>query len=171
MIFIPTHIQHSIIQNQPAMFQIIEANSSHLEPLVDLFDAYRVWYRKASDKKTARQFLEDRIQQKESIIYLVEDSTKKAFCGFVQLYPLFSSTRMRRLWLLNDLFVSPNYRGNGLSKLLIDRAKELAIQTNAAGLLLETEKTNTIGNQLYPSAHFELADATNYYFWTNTESN
>lgn len=151
------------------MFQIIEASVSHLEPLVNLFDAYRVWYRKTSDKETAHQFLKDRIDQKESVIYLVQDTNTNAehFCGFVQLYPLYSSTRMRRMWLLNDLFVSSEYRGKGLSKLLIDRAKTLAIETNAAGLLLETEKSNTIGNQLYPSTDFELVDATNYYFWTN----
>ncbi len=72
---------------------------------------------------------------------------------------------MKRLWLLNDLFVAKEFRGQGISKLLIERAKQLAEQTHAAGLLLETEKTNEIGNQLYPSAGFNL-EANNFYFWS-----
>ena len=40
-------------------------------------------------------------------------------------------------------------------KLLIESAKELCIETKACGILLETDKTNEIGNQLYPSCGFE----------------
>ena len=66
--------------------------------------------------------------------------------GFTQLYPLFSSTRMKRYWLLNDLFVNENHRGKGHSKALIESAKELCRETKACGILLETDKTNEIGN-------------------------
>jgi hypothetical protein len=46
---------------------------------------------------------------------------------------------------------------------------QLAKLTNAAGILLETEKENKIGNQLYPSSGFGLYDKTNFYFWDNPE--
>ena len=122
--------------------------------------------RKPSDRDMAYRFLMERILKEESVIYLAEaDHTE--FCGFVQLYPLFSSTRMKRLWLLNDLFVQPEFRGQGVSKQLINKAKELARETDAAGLLLETEKSNMIGNKLYPSTGFELETKTNYYFWAS----
>jgi len=87
--------------------------------------------------------------------------------GFTQLYPLFSSTRMKRYWLLNDLFVNENHRGKGHSKALIEKAKELCIATNACGILLETDKTNEIGNQLYPNCGFEQYTHANFYEWTN----
>ena len=74
---------------------------------------------------------------------------------------------MKRMWLLNDLFVDPNYRGQGISKMLINQAKDLCQKTNACGVLLETETTNDIGNNLYPAAGFEL-EANNFYFWTNS---
>ena len=149
------------------MTEIIQAKASHIIPLVDLFDAYRIFYRKASDKKKAKDFLLARIASKESIIYLSKDTSSNTFSGFTQLYPLFSSTRMRRVWLLNDLYVLPEYRGRGISKLLIEQSKELARQTDAVGLMLETEKSNTIGNQLYPSTDFQLNEETNFYFWIN----
>ena len=145
--------------------KIIQANETHLEQVVDLFDAYRVWYRKISDKGTARTFLLERMQTKESVIYAAEDKNGK-LVGFTQLYPIFSSTRMKRMWLLNDLFVLPDSRGLGVSKMLINQAKELAKSNNACGILLETEKSNDIGNHLYPSMDFEL-ESNNFYFWTN----
>jgi ribosomal protein S18 acetylase RimI-like enzyme len=86
--------------------------------------------------------------------------------GFVQLYPLFSSTRMKRLWLLNDLYVVPAYRGKGIGKMLINRCKEFSQETGACGISLETEKTNEIGNGLYPKIGFELDAGHNYYFWS-----
>ena len=85
--------------------------------------------------------------------------------GFVQLYPSFSSTRMKRFWILNDLFVSPDFRGQGFSRELIESAKDLCRRTDACAMLLETSVTNDIGNSLYPSAGFELRDDANFYEW------
>ena len=56
---------------------------------------------------------------------------------------------MKRLWLLNDLFVVNNHRGKGISVALIDKAKEHCKQTRACGLILETAKDNKVGNNLY----------------------
>ena len=147
------------------MFLISNATIDDLDDLVPLFDAYRIFYRKDADLKTARHFLRERIKRGESVIYLASYENKAV--GFTQLYPLFSSTRMQRLWLLNDLYVDPHYRGRGISKQLIDAAKELARNTQAAGISLETEISNDIGNQLYPQTGFELDTEHNYYFWTN----
>lgn len=145
--------------------KIFQATTSHIDQVVDLFDAYRVWYRKPSDKATAKAFLLERMYAKESVIYVCENEDKK-LVGFTQLYPIFSSTRMQRMWLLNDLFVHSEHRGKGISKALIEKAKDLARSNNAAGILLETEKSNDIGNRLYPSVGFEL-EGNNFYFWGN----
>jgi GNAT superfamily N-acetyltransferase len=147
--------------------KIVKATLDHLDQLVSLFDAYRVWYQMDSDKETAKSFLSNRIKNSESVIFLALTDDGKAV-GFTQLYPLFSSVRMKPTWLLNDLFVASEYRGKGISKQLIDRAKGLARATQSVGVTLETEKSNTIGNQLYPRMGFELDDH-NFYFWENNE--
>jgi GNAT superfamily N-acetyltransferase len=85
--------------------------------------------------------------------------------GFVQLYPLFSSVRVSKYWLLNDLFIDSEFRGKGYSKLLIDRAKELVLESGACGMMLETEKSNKIGNSLYPKTGFKINDLSNFYEW------
>ncbi len=141
-----------------------------LDQLVLLFDAYRVWYRKQSDREGALRFLQARVSRDESIIYGAFTPGDE-MVGFTQLYPLFSSTRMARIWLLNDLYIMAAYRGLGLSKQLIDRAKELAVETGAQGIALETEVSNEIGNALYPRMDFVLEEGFNHYgFWTNTSS-
>jgi len=70
---------------------------------------------------------------------------------------------------LNDLFVHPDFRGIGISKKLIAQAKQLCRDTQACAVILETEKTNVIGNELYPRTGFELDVEHNHYEWTVTE--
>lgn len=143
---------------------ITKATIKDIETLTDLFEGYRIFYRKTPDRAAAEEFLRERLMQVDSEIFLAWEEGQAA--GFVQLYPVFSSTRMKRLWLLNDLYIAPDFRGKGLSLLLIDRAKKLALETNACGVLLETEKSNDIGNQLYPRAGFVQNEVSNFYEWT-----
>lgn len=143
---------------------IRKANIHDIEQLSVLFDAYRIFYEKTSDTENAKRFLSERIMNNESEIFVAENESKE-LTGFVQLYPLFSSTRMKRFWLLNDLFVKPEQRSKGISIALIEKAKELCRTTNSCGMMLETDKTNTIGNNLYPKNGFELDEAHNYYSW------
>lgn len=132
--------------------------------LTKLFDGYRVFYKRTSDLISARAFLTDRIYKKDSTIFLAANN-EGILTGFVQLYPLFSSTRMKPLWLLNDLFVLQVYRGKGYSKALIDACKDLCRRTNACGLMLKTTKDNLIGNTLYKKTGFTLDTDHNYYEW------
>lgn len=140
-----------------------KAQFADVQQLAELFDQYRIFYHKDSDIPAAEKFLTERIENNDSEIFVAENEGK--LVGFVQLYPLFSSTRMKRYWLLNDLYVNENYRGKGLSKQLIEASKELAKSTDAAGILLETGKSNDIGNKLYPSCGFEIYDEVNFYEW------
>ena len=73
--------------------------------------------------------------------------------------------QMKKLWMLNDLFVIKSARRKGVAGMLIAQCRKLACDTNAAGLLLETGKDNTEGNKLYPTEDFQLIDSSNFYFW------
>ena len=142
---------------------IRKANQQDLSQLSQLFDEYRTFYHKSSDFSAAQQFLSERLQNNDSEIFVAEEGGQ--LVGFTQLYPLFSSTRMKRYWLLNDLYVNPNFRGKGFSKALIERAKQLCRESDSCGMYLETGKDNQIGNQLYPSVGFKKYDEVNFYEW------
>jgi len=139
-----------------------------LDVLAKLFDDYRKFYNRPSNIIAGKQFLKERFLKKESEVFVAE-TLDLELVGFVQLYPIFSSTYLKPMWLLNDLFVNKNFRGKGISKLLINRSKKLCIETERRGLTLETEKTNNIGNNLYVKTGFVLNEESNFYFWENTK--
>ena len=146
--------------------RVREAKLSDLKNLSVLFNSYRMFYGKKFDLKVAEEFLRSRIEKKDSKIFVCDFNNELS--GFVQLYPLFSSTRVSKYWLLNDLYVDVNKRGKGFSKLLIERSKELVIESKACGMMLETEKSNDIGNKLYPSTGFKKNESSNFYEWIPT---
>ena len=141
------------------------ATLKDLHQLSELFDAYRRFYSKETDIFGAKSFLEKRISNNDSELFVAE-TTENKLVGFVQLYPLFSSTRMKKFWLLNDLFVHPESRSKGVSIALIKKAKALVRESKACGMILETEKSNLIGNSLYPKTGFELNMSSNFYEWS-----
>jgi hypothetical protein len=84
------------------------ASAEHLDGLSSLFDHYRVFYGQTSDREGARTFLCDRLQHKDSVIFVA--IAPDGYAGFTQLYPSFSSVSMGQVWILNDLYVSESYR-------------------------------------------------------------
>ena len=140
------------------MISVREATPHDVERLAPLFDAYRQFYERPSDLELCRSFLASRLDRRESVVFLAEEDG--ATLGFVQLYPLFSSTSARpgRLWLLNDLFVVPSARGRGVGRDLMNRARRLAQETHACGLELATARTNHLAQSLYESLGYRRDD-------------
>jgi len=144
-----------------AEVRTVRAGLDDLEALVPLFDGYRQFYRQPSDPVGARAFLAERLKRDESVIFVaIADG---AAVGFTQLYPLFSSVSMKRLWLLNDLFVAPAGRRAGAGRALLDRAERWAKETGAKGLTLSTELTNATAQRLYESAGWTKDDEFVHY--------
>jgi ribosomal protein S18 acetylase RimI-like enzyme len=129
-----------------------------LDLVAPLFDAYRQFYRLAADPALARSFIADRLEQSDSVILLAME--EREALGFVQLYPLFSSTAARpgRLWLLNDLYVAPTARGRGVARALMQRARAHATETGATGLFLQTARDNWTAQRLYHSLGYRRDD-------------
>lgn len=142
---------------------IIKAHIEHLNMIAPLFDAYRVFYKQASNLETSKAFLHERLKNKESIIYLALKEDKAI--GFTQLYPLFSSVTMEPMFILNDLYVDADYRSEGVGEALINKAKELCINLNYKGLGLQTAQDNP-AQKLYERLGFAI-DPDLQYFWTN----
>ena len=151
------------IKNSTDIIDIRKATTDHLDNLAVLFNAYRVFYGKGSDETGAKAFLHERLTLRDSVIFV--SFSGWIMTGFTQLYPLFSSTRMKKLWLLNDLYVHEDFRGRGFSKALIEQAKTLCRETGACGFMLETAKTNHVANQLYQKIGLEPDVEHNVYNW------
>jgi|SRR5579884_1636795 len=132
---------------------VVQVDPDQVDLVAPLFDGYRQFYGRASDLAGARAFLGERLENNESVIFLalIERDGQAVPVGFTQLYPIFTSTGMRRTWLLNDLFVAPDARGLGVGRALLTHARDYAAETGAAGLTLQTAVTNTAAQALYES--------------------
>lgn len=142
--------------------QIKRATIADVDDAAPLFDAYRQFYGQRSDVAAARAFLEERLRRDESVIFLAVDDS--GALGFTQLYPSFSSVSLRRLWILNDLFVGADVRRGGVGRRLLDRAREWAIETGAKGLVLATAVDNTRARALYESCGWRRDDEFQHYY-------
>jgi GNAT superfamily N-acetyltransferase len=142
--------------------QIKRATISDLDDAAPLFDAYRQFYGQRSDVAAARAFLDERLRRDESVIFLAVAEGGGPL-GFTQLYPSFSSVSLRRLWILNDLFVGPSARRGGVGRRLLDRAREWAIETGAKGLVLATAVDNSKARALYESCGWQRDDEFQHY--------
>lgn len=143
------------------------ATLDDLDTLAPLFDAYRRFYAQPGDVARARDFLQERLQRDESAVLLAELDGRPA--GFTQLYPMFSSVRTARIWILNDLFVDENARRNGVAHALLDAAAQFAREQGAAGLMLETTRDNAPARALYRAAGWN-EDASQWYSLSFTAS-
>ncbi|WP_105530808.1 GNAT family N-acetyltransferase [Solimicrobium silvestre] len=121
-----------------------------LNELAQLFDAYRQFYEQAPDLALAEHYLATRVEKRESVILVAENSAG-GLSGFCQLYPTFCSVLAQPIYVLYDLFVSPEARGNGVAKHLLNAARELGISDGKARLDLTTAKTNSTAQSLYAS--------------------
>jgi ribosomal protein S18 acetylase RimI-like enzyme len=136
---------------------------SEYQKVTRLFDDYRVFYKYPSDIPLAERFIKERLENNESVIFiaLVGDETP---VGFTQLYPLISSGRAIKNWVLNDLYVTPGYRKQGIGEALIKTATEFATADGAAFLQLETAVDNHHAQRLYENIGFNKQEPDSSFF-------
>ena len=117
--------------------------------LAPLFDQYRQFYAQAPDLDLATQFLQQRLERAESVVWLAFVGATPA--GFCQLYPTFCSVEAAPILVLYDLFVAPVGRQAGLGRALMRSAQDHARSTGVARMDLSTAKTNLPAQALYES--------------------
>ncbi|WP_428328935.1 GNAT family N-acetyltransferase [Mucilaginibacter sp.] len=130
-----------------------------------LFNQYRVFYKQAPDISVAENFIKERLENNESVIFiaLADVGGKQIPAGFTQLYPLLSSVRAKKNWLLNDLYVDPAFRKQGIGEALIKASMDFAKSEGAAFVKLETAVDNYTAQSLYENIGFEKQVADTAY--------
>lgn len=132
----------------PADFVVRRLESGQEQLAAPLFAAYRHFYGKAYDEPEARSWLAARLERDESVV-LVAQSAEVQALGFVQLYRGFSSIALCPAWVLNDLFVVPEGRGQGVAERLVAHAEHAARDAGCRTLTLETGRDNHGAQRLY----------------------
>lgn len=136
--------------------RVQRAGPAELEPATKLFEGYLHFYGKSPSPSAIRTFIEDRLREQDSVIFLawLDDSA----LGFVQLYPSFASLSLAPSWILNDLYVDPAARGRGVGEALMQAAGELGIANGAAEIFLQTARDNVTAQRLYERLGYQRDD-------------
>lgn len=152
--------------------RIISATAKHADLVAPLFDAYRQFYKKPSNLKAARVFLRQRLVRDESVLFLAYfgSGPKSKPVGLVHLYPTYSSLSLRPQLILSDLFVIPEARRKGVGEALMNRALNLARDSGADSLLLETATDNSTAQRLYERLGYKRDSAFYRYALTICKS-
>lgn len=142
-----------------AAIRIDHARCSDAELVAPLFDAYRQFYGEESDIRAAAEFLTARLASGDAVVLLARvepapASDPRAVVGFAQLYRSHSSVALARTFVLNDLFVVPEWRGHGVGRALLADAAELATHARAVRMEIATQRTNHGALGLYESQGF-----------------
>jgi ribosomal protein S18 acetylase RimI-like enzyme len=127
------------------------AQEQDVSALAPLFDAYRQFYDMPVESERTREYLSERMKKSESVIFVAADESGQLL-GFCQLYPTFCSVFLGRIFVLYDLFVSPDARRSGVGKALLGAAEHYAVESGALRMNLRTAKTNVAAQALYESS-------------------
>ncbi|AYF90872.1 GNAT family N-acetyltransferase [Pseudomonas sp. JS3066] len=151
--------------------RIVQATLEHLDLLTPLFVKYREFYGELPFPESSRKFLEKRLSRKESVIYLAfPDDDDTRLMGFCQLYPSFSSLSLKRVWILNDIYVAEDARRQLVADRLLQTAKKMARETNAVRMRVSSSVDNEVAHKVYESIGFrEDTEFKNYILPINSD--
>jgi GNAT superfamily N-acetyltransferase len=117
------------------LIEIERAAAGDAAELGPLFDAYRQFFTRQNALAASTQFLRERLERDECVVFVGRQDERAI--GFVQLYPLWSSWYCKRIWFLSDLYVAENARLHGAGRLLVERVKVYALETDASSVMVE----------------------------------
>lgn len=140
--------------------EILHATMDELEDVTVLFDEYRQFYGLESDISNAKAFIQLRMALKESIIFIAEENGKSI--GFAQLYPTFSSIALQRAYILNDIYVTDEARGQGVGTALMEKVFQYCEQQSARYVTLQTAADNVHARKLYENLNMIQDQYCNY---------
>lgn len=146
------------------MLNIQRAKQADAGRIAPLFDAYRIFYQQNSDVQAAKAFLDARLANKQSVIFMA--LWDEQMVGFTQLYTTYSSVSLLSFYILNDLYVVPGFRGKGIGEELLKMAKLECEAANFKGVALETATDNP-AQRLYEKLGWKKDTDYFHYFWKN----
>ena len=134
--------------------RIIQASIDHLDLLTPMFIRFREENGADTLPESSRKYLEERLTNQDSVIYLAFDDAEKTLYGFCQLFPSYSSSSLKRVWLINDIYVSQDARRQLVADRLLQKAKQMANETNSVRLRAMHQANNPNARAMYESIGF-----------------
>ena len=135
------------------MINVRHAGLADLGVLIPLFRGYLDFYGQPASEPDAGAFLAAHLDAGTSIILVAERDGDGV--GFAQLYPTWDSLSLTSRWILYDLFVDPDARRGGVGRALVASALDVARDSGAGSMSLDTAVDNEPAQALYEELGFE----------------
>jgi GNAT superfamily N-acetyltransferase len=146
--------------------EILRAYTRHLSLILGLFDEYRQHHAQPPNPEGGRVFLAERLERRDSVIFFASEgsgSFQRAL-GFTQIYPAWSSVWLKRIWILNDLYVHPEFRRRGIARALHARVRQHAVETKARGLAFSTASESEAVRHLCDTLGYRCDEQSRHLF-------
>jgi GNAT superfamily N-acetyltransferase len=122
----------------------------------DLFDEYRQHYGANPAPEAVAGWMRDQVVRDRMRIYLSgRPGRPDSAAGICSVAVAPAALTLRTVWLIRDLYVDPDARGQGVAQALLAHVADDARAEGAHRLSLQTEATNTRALHLYAKAGFE----------------
>ncbi len=124
--------------------EVIKLEEKFLHEFFRLFHDYRNSLGLHSIPAAEEKFLTKRFHDNDFHVFLSRVLFNSGiieyqeYVGFAIMYPFYSTIYLKKIWLLNDLFVEKKYRHQGIGNLLLDNCISLSEKTDSGGIVLET---------------------------------
>ncbi|UTH73506.1 N-acetyltransferase [Chromobacterium sp. IIBBL 290-4] len=133
-----------------------------------LFTAYLAFYKVQQPPEACLDYLGERLRRRQAVAFLAsQDGQPK---GFALMYTGFSSLSLRPCWVLHDLFVAADARGQGFGAQLIKRCQQYALDLGGGEIMLQTAHDNKQAQRLYEKLGFKLDKDFRVYYWHSLPS-
>jgi GNAT superfamily N-acetyltransferase len=146
----------------PAAVEIAPIAASEYGELLPLIGAYQRFYEVEDvDEERNHRFFRRFIGPSDAGLLLGARAGGR-LVGYACLYWHFSSAQARETVLMNDLFVAPDLRGQGVGRALIEASRDVARERGAAVLEWQTAPDNHTAQRLYDSTGAERSTWLTY---------
>ena len=149
----------------PHRIVIRAANLDDLADLTRLYVAYRVFYGERPAEAAAEEFIRERVSSRAGKYFLAwgSDGDRTEPVAFMHLMPSTNTLAMRPIWLLEDLYVEPAARKQGIASSLLEEAEVFARSTGAERITLSTAHDNEAAQSIYRKLGYVREDHFRYF--------
>ncbi len=132
------------------------ANSAHAESVLFLLNEYALDIMGGGENLSdrTREHLIDELKKRDTcrVVLAFVDGTP---AGLAICFEAFSTFQCAPILNIHDFTVAPEFRGQGLSKKLMMKVEQIALEVGCCKLTLEVLEGNTIARSAYSKFGFE----------------
>jgi GNAT superfamily N-acetyltransferase len=120
----------------------------------DLFDEYRQYYGANPAPETVTEWMHEQLLSERARIYVAGTVAQASGICTIAVVP--AALTLRTAWLVRDLYVTPEARGQGVAGALLDLVAHDARRCGAHRVSLQTEIANTRAIELYARSGYSV---------------